>query len=65
MVLKSTKALQVFRLPVLVEQRHVADQIPRRMANAAELRHALESQLSALDRFPAALLRQALAGRCE
>jgi type I restriction enzyme S subunit len=52
-----------FLLPNLATQKRIAKEINGRMDVARALRASLAAQLTALDRYPAALLRDAFAGR--
>jgi type I restriction enzyme S subunit len=50
-------------LPPLADQRHIAAQLSSQMASAERLRQTLAEQLDAINRLPAALLREAFSGR--
>lgn len=48
--------------PPLPEQKRIAAQLSKQMTAAERLRRALEEQLEAINRLPAALLRRAFRG---
>ncbi|MEJ5375825.1 MAG: restriction endonuclease subunit S, partial [bacterium] len=52
----------VFPLPPLPEQRRIAAILKERMAAVDRLRKALEEQLEAINKLPAAILRKAFSG---
>ncbi len=55
-------AAMTMPLPPLATQRRIAAQISEQMASVERLRKALEEQLEAINKLPAALLRRAFSG---
>lgn len=49
-------------VPSLAEQDHIAGKLSQQMAAVEQARHAMEQQLDAINRLPAALLRRAFNG---
>jgi type I restriction enzyme S subunit len=54
---------QEVQLPPLADQRRIAAQLSSQMASAERLRQVLTDQLAAINKLPAALLREAFSGR--
>lgn len=54
---------QEVQLPPLTDQRRIAAQLSSQMASAERLRQMLSDQLDAINKLPAALLREAFSGR--
>ena len=50
------------RVPTLSEQRRIAAMLNEQMASAERVRKAIEEELDAINKLPAALLRRAFSG---
>ncbi|MFN5515732.1 MAG: restriction endonuclease subunit S [Cyanobacteriota bacterium] len=61
MVIKSIKALQI-NLPLIEEQKKIAQELKEKMLQVTIIQNALQSQLEAINALPAAILRQAFNG---